>query len=240
MKIKKKVYYGTISSLTIGASTILGLLSFSGMYMLLPILPICIGTFILSVAYEGEIYLQNIKKAYKKLFKKDYQEIHATKKQILKCYQDEKNSYKPQFFKDYIAQLELVNYYKHQAKSKKQLKIAKKDQKNMEKWFTTLIYAPEKLPKLDATKEYIEEVNAWLAAKFGENFIKTNQSNSAKYYKKQKYAKLFSLFTAVCMTLSSYSLIAEACSLIPALASISFASLFIMPMAIISGIAYGL
>lgn len=58
--------------LTIGASLILGFLSFGGMFALWPILPLAFAAFGLSVAYEGEIYLQNIKGAFNKLFKRDY------------------------------------------------------------------------------------------------------------------------------------------------------------------------
>src|SRR3990167_6490880 len=52
----------------LGAVLIIGFLSFSGMYVLWPFLPVAIIAFILSVGYEGEIYLQNIKSAFDKLF----------------------------------------------------------------------------------------------------------------------------------------------------------------------------
>ncbi len=58
--------------LAIGASLIVGFLSFSGMYVLLPILPLAIVAFVLSIAYEGEIYLQNIRGAFDKLFNPNY------------------------------------------------------------------------------------------------------------------------------------------------------------------------
>jgi len=58
--------------LTLGASIILGFLSFSGMYVLWPILGLAIGAFVLSVVYEGEVYYQNIKGSLEKLFKPNY------------------------------------------------------------------------------------------------------------------------------------------------------------------------
>lgn len=39
------------------------------MYALYPILPLAFAAFGLSVAYEGEVYLQNIKGAFKKYLK---------------------------------------------------------------------------------------------------------------------------------------------------------------------------
>ena len=53
--------------LTLGASLLLGLLSFGGMYVLLPLLSVSIAAFVLSVIYEGEIYQKNISKALDKL-----------------------------------------------------------------------------------------------------------------------------------------------------------------------------
>ncbi len=56
----------------VGAGLIIGFLSFSGMYVLLPVLAVAIVAFVLSVAYEGEIYYQNIKNAFNKLFNPHY------------------------------------------------------------------------------------------------------------------------------------------------------------------------
>lgn len=67
--------------LACGASLIVGLLSFGGLFALWPILPLAGAAFVLSVAYEGEIYLQNIKGAMNKLFKPDH-----LKRQIAKDY----------------------------------------------------------------------------------------------------------------------------------------------------------
>lgn len=61
-----------ILAFAIGASLIIGFLSFSGMYVLLPLLPLAIAAFVLSIAYEGEIYLQNIRGAFDKLFNPNY------------------------------------------------------------------------------------------------------------------------------------------------------------------------
>ena len=72
-KNPRKIPYNiALIILTAGASLILGFLSFGGMYALLPFLPLAFAGFALSVSYEGEIYLQNIKGALKKLFKTNY------------------------------------------------------------------------------------------------------------------------------------------------------------------------
>lgn len=71
MSFKKFLRY-TTSALVIGAILILGFLAFSGIYVLAPILGLCIAAFILSVVFEGEIYYQNISKAIKSLIKPHY------------------------------------------------------------------------------------------------------------------------------------------------------------------------
>lgn len=58
--------------LVIGASIILGFLSFSGMYVLLPILAVGVVAYVLSVGFEGEIYYRNMMGALEKLFKPNY------------------------------------------------------------------------------------------------------------------------------------------------------------------------
>ncbi|MDP3705330.1 MAG: hypothetical protein Q8R24_05415 [Legionellaceae bacterium] len=61
-----------LAILVIGVSIIIGFLSFSGMYVLIPILAVAVVAFVLSVGFEGEIYYQNIIRALDKLFKPNY------------------------------------------------------------------------------------------------------------------------------------------------------------------------
>ena len=68
MNLKKLSYTLSLLLLTLGASLIIGLLSFGGFYTLMPSLSLAFASFILSVAYEGEIYYQNIKGALNHLF----------------------------------------------------------------------------------------------------------------------------------------------------------------------------
>lgn len=87
--------------LTVGASLILGFLSFGGMYALWPVLPLAFAGFALSVAYEGEIYLQNIKGALNKLFKFNYLKNYLAKEYLLNHFPNTDEENCPQFFKDY-------------------------------------------------------------------------------------------------------------------------------------------
>ncbi len=78
--MKNLPYNLLITLLTGGASLSLGFLSFSGMYALTPILPLAFAAFGLSVAYEAEIYLQNIKGAVAKLLKITYLDVSFRQK----------------------------------------------------------------------------------------------------------------------------------------------------------------
>ena len=69
--MKKSHKYIITTILTIGASLWLGLLSFSGMFVLIPSLGLALSAFVLSVLYDGEIYQKNINNALNKLFNND-------------------------------------------------------------------------------------------------------------------------------------------------------------------------
>lgn len=100
INLKKIPYNLALILLTAGASIILGFLSFSGMYALYPLLGLAFATFALSVAYEGEIYLQNIKGALTKLFKSDYLEHRMAKEYLLDHFPDNTEEEEcPQFSK---------------------------------------------------------------------------------------------------------------------------------------------
>lgn len=89
MKLKKIPRYLALSLLTTGASLILGFLSFGGMLALWPVLSLASAAFALSVAYEGEVYFQNIKGALSKLFKSNSVKQHLAKQYLLAHFPDE-------------------------------------------------------------------------------------------------------------------------------------------------------
>jgi hypothetical protein len=145
LKAKKIPYYLLLLLLTVGASLIIGFLSFGGMFALWPILPLAFGAFALSVAYEGEIYLQNIKGALNKLFfKRNYLEHQLAREYLLTNFPNTELEDCPQFFKDYKVQLELLHKFGHHALDKASQARKQKVQKtlaDMEKWFALQLYS---------------------------------------------------------------------------------------------------
>ena len=71
--------------LAISASLILGLLSFSGMLAIWPVLPFAFAAFFFAVVIEGQIYLDSIRSALGKLF-----DPHAYENQLTQLYLQEK------------------------------------------------------------------------------------------------------------------------------------------------------
>lgn len=151
MKYLKRLRYATLIFLTVGASIILGFLSFSGMFALWPVLPIAIGCFVLSLAVEGLIYYENIKRALKK-FKPDFLKLELAEELLLEYVptlemetgsKTDEYAKAPDFFKDYIVQLELykaLNHGKLDEAGIKNKKIVNKKLRDMEKWFALQLF----------------------------------------------------------------------------------------------------
>ncbi|CAM2901640.1 Uncharacterised protein [Legionella steigerwaltii] len=238
-KFKKIPSYVALGSLTVGASLILGFLSFGGMYALYPAISLAFATFGLSVAYEGEIYLQNIKGAFKKLFKKNYLENHLAKEYLLEHFSEAIQSKNcPQFFKDYDTQLKLLGEFNHKPLNKESRKRKKQIEKtlaDMEKWFALQLFASKEKKK---QSDYAEKLSEWLK----DHDQNTWQARLEKRQSTFKLVKGFSLLAATFMGLGSTYLIVEAFSVIPLMAAIPFAfwPIFIVPMAVVAGAAYGM
>lgn len=147
-----------------GAILVIGCLSFSGMYVLWPILPVALIALIFSVMYEGHIYIENITSAWNKLFEPDYlKETHA--KQVLhelmlaslpleNC---------PIFFKDYEKQLKLWALFEDKTLSAQALEKKEKIErtlKAMESWFTRQLFQDKVYVSSD--EAYQREVQTWL------------------------------------------------------------------------------
>ena len=116
MKLKKTLPSLAHWSLMLGAGLTLGFLSFSGMYALAPLLPLAFTALGLSVAYEGEIYLQNIKGAWRKLFKPNYVKQQLANDYLLQAL--ENNAQHP-FFDDYRLALLALDPFLHKRLDKK-------------------------------------------------------------------------------------------------------------------------
>ncbi|WP_051131837.1 hypothetical protein [Legionella tunisiensis] len=239
MKVKprKIPYYLLLLLLATGASLILGLLSFGGMFVLFPTLTVAGMALTLSVAYEGEIYLQNIRGALQKLFfKNDYLQNHLAKEYLLEKFPNTKEKC-PQFFKDYEAQLHLLHEFGHKRLSKEDAarkRLIEKNLRDMEKWFASQLF-----PKSyrHALSDYESELSEWLAQNNQLEHIELLEQRRATY----NAVKIFSLFAGFFMGYGTTYLLVEAFEVIPFLAAIPAASLpmLIVPMAIIAGSAYG-
>ncbi len=240
-KPRKIPYNLSLIFLTLGASLILGFLSFSGMYAILPMLPLAFASFALSVTYEGEIYLQNIKGAFKKLFKRNHLENELAKEYLLTHFPEDIHDVNcPQFFKDYKRQLKLLAAFGHKElneESKKRKRQVEKTLKDMEKWFAAQLFST----KDKATKDesaYAQQLRLWMEQHEQEQWQERLAESNFKF----QIIKGFSLLSALFMGLGTTYLIAEAFAVIPFFAAIPFTfwPLMIVPMAIIAGAAYGM
>lgn len=242
-RFKKFPRYLALGSLTVGASLILGFLSFGGMYALYPALYLAFATFGLSVAYEGEIYLQNIKGAFKKLFKSDYLQNHLAKEYLLENFPKNTDSEVcPQFFRDYETQLKLLGEFNHKPLNKEsriRKKQIEKTLADMEKWFALQLFATDKKKKeTEELSDYTKTLRQWLK----DHGQKGWQERLEKRQSTFNLVKGFSSLAATFMGLGSTYLIVEAFSVIPLMAAIPFAfwPILIVPMAVVAGAAYGM
>lgn len=243
MKLKKIPKYLALTLLTAGASLILGFLSFGGMFAIWPVLSIAFGAFALAVAYEGEIYIQNIKGALNKLFKHNHLKNLLAQNYLLENFPDTAAEDCPVFFVDYKIQLELLHQFGHKKldddnqKIKNQLELTLVD---MEKWFATQLFNEENdgIETNPRLLRYKKTLQAWL---------QINKQNEWKerYNSRQdtfKRVKIFSALAGFFMGIGSTYLLMEAFAVIPMFSAIAVTSLpfMIVPMAIIAGTAYGL
>ncbi|WP_045097094.1 efflux RND transporter permease subunit [Legionella fallonii] len=242
-KVRKIPYNLSLIFLTAGASLILGLLSFSGMYAILPMLPLAFASFALSVTYEGEIYLQNIKGAFKKLFKRNHLENELAKEYLLAHFPEDIHDVNcPQFFKDYKRQLKLLAAFGHKElneESKNRKKQVEKTLKDMERWFAAQLFSAKNKPAKDESA-YAQQLRLWLQRPEQEQ--EQWQEQLTDRNSKFQIIKAFSLLSALFMGAGTTYLIAEAFAVIPFFAAIPFAfwPIMIVPMALIAGAAYGM
>lgn len=234
IKAKKIPYYLLLTLLTLGASTIIGFLSFGGMYALYPLLLPAIATFFLSTAYEGEIYLQNIKGALSKLFKSNYLKQHFADKFLAE--QLRNNSDATLFFQDFTHQLRLLQPFSHKHLDKAQRKRKKeleKTIKTMRKWFARQLFRDD-----PAITNYEKNIHQWLLENDRATWLAKKKERQIVF----RLVQAFSLTTGVFMGLGTTYLLAEAFAVIPFLAVIPAVTLpfVIAPLAAIAGAAYGL
>ncbi|MFZ4077557.1 MAG: hypothetical protein ACOYKA_06195, partial [Legionellaceae bacterium] len=209
----KKLAYPLITTLTIGACLILGLLSFGGFYSIWPSIPLAATTLVLSIAYEGEIYFQNIKQALKKLFTPEVIEENIARADLLKKLQA--GTPLP-FSKNYINTLMLINFLDHRPPNA--LNLFHKE------------ILKRRLNRFERNHQrQLSQLKPYQAA------IKSNRWSF-------KLIALFSGVCAFFMTLGTSYLLIETFGVIPLLSTLPLTVIpaIIAPMAVIAGLAYGL
>jgi hypothetical protein len=215
--------------LTIGAVLLLGLLAFTGMYVLFPILSVAITTFALSVVYEAEIYQQNISNALDKLFDKDILMQTLGKNTLLeleKTYQS--NEKKPIFLDDYYR---LKNHKKKSAGDLERLR-------KMELWFAQLLFTREELESPYA-KGAVDELSRLKNDTNPEDGIDWEERlDRLRFYNLSLMA--LSSTAAVLMSLGTIYLLLDTLSILTFVSlSPALAPFVIIPLSIIAGVAYG-
>lgn len=206
------------------------------MFALWPILPLAFAALILSVAYEGEIYFQNIKGALNKLFfKRDYLKNYLGNEFLLKSLLNSTDENEPQFFKDYKAQLKLLHKFTHKNLDQESLARKKRTEKivrDMEKWFANELFSS----KESNLTPYQKELRDWLKANKQDEVV--NLFNARK--KMFVGVTVFSVISGVFMGLGTTYLLVEVFTIVPLLAGIPFGilPLIVIPMALIAGAAY--
>lgn len=238
MKLKKIPYYLLVLLLTTGPTLVIGFLSFGGMLALWACLPVAIGALVLSMAYEAEIYSQNIKGALNKLFfKRNYLQQEFANRFLLDNFPDIKADNCPQFFKDYSALEEQLNQFGDGRLTKKgaeQKKWVQKSLKDAEKWFTHQLF----LSNQSQASNYQNELQTWLHQHNKNEAVKSFNTRHQVFHG----VKLFSVLAGIFMGLGTTYLMLEGFAAIPLLASIPLGLLpvIILPLAINAGIAYAL
>jgi uncharacterized membrane protein len=233
MKFKHIPKYLLIFLLTLGASVTLGLLSFGGAYLFIPLISLGIAAFTLSVAYEAEIYWQNLNGAMDKLLKRDYLKNLMGRNFLLDLAHDNDC----QFLRDYKAQLRLVNAYQNKRldkESQKRKKQAEKTLRAMEKWFTNIAFSD----KASYQSQYEQEIKHIIDKNNGDIIKKRFKKHKAYYHIAKAVCIAIGVFTSLGTLYLFFDIIA-ALSLVSIISGPALPFILI-PAAIIAGAAYGL
>ncbi len=241
---KKKIRNALLFILTFGASLTIGLLSFSGMFVIWPIIPLAIAAFLLAVAYEGEIFWQNIKGAFKTLFSRQ-----ALRRQLLREFLY-KNIAKntdlqtlPILLQDYLKDIQELQDLECHAEhitlsieNKAYRKRLNQKIKAFEIEFAKYLL-DLKSPDTHLSKD-AKELRQWFRANNGEAFKKTHYIRLGLF----TASKVFSIVAGTCICFGTGYLLFDAFMTIPFLAAIPVAGIpiIILTLSVISGIAYAL
>ena len=255
--------YISVSVLSTGAALTVGLLTFSGMFALLPIFSLPLVAMFLAVAYEGEVYVQNIRSAWDKLFKPRHHERMIAKdllrNQIYNTAHDQRRA-RPQFFEDLLNTLELLHKYEDTKNPKYDSKIKelKTQIELMVEYFTNKLFDITISTELSMKDKYNKQLDYWLSKPkpslpkpsfFSETTCmeipksrkKIAQALLASEQRAFSMQKWFSVVAGFAMGLGTTYLLVEAFTVLPVIVFLPVAMwpVLIVPLAIIAGVAYG-
>jgi len=240
MKLKKIPKYLAIVLLAAGASLILGVLSFSGMFALWSLLTLASASLILSVAYNGEVIWKNVNKALQKLLKPDYIKRQLAISYLRAHFPKAGTQGRAQFFTDYEEKVMRLHDFDHKKLNKAdraEKKRLEKELNVMRKWFSQQLFPS---PNESEVSPYAKQVRDWLAKLAKQEAVDWPTLLKNRHQAFQR-AALPSALAAVLMSLGTTYLLAEAFAIIPFTATLSVATLpiLIVPMSLIAGVAYG-
>jgi hypothetical protein len=227
--LKETLLRFSLTLLSLGASLILGVLSFGGTYLLWPALIPSLTFSILAVVYEFEIYGQNLERTFEKLFTTDYFEEQLAREMLHPLLKDKNNPITKQFW----AYRQDLNKILSNRKAVRQFAPIFSKQLRAE------------TPPDASEPQYVHALYAYLHMP-----KPNNQPSLHEQYKTRLEArrwplfglKVFSTITSLFMGLSTTYMLVDLFLTVPMLATIPLAiwPIIITPLAVISGIAYGL
>lgn len=215
MNIQKSAKKALQAFFTIGASTTLGFLSFSGMYAIAPILALGIAAFGLSILYEGEIYHANIKKALKKLWQPSYFKQQTANEILNQIVAEPLSCDAPQFLKDYQTLYQYCQKNPHHQSALKQLKA-------MRRYFMLRLFN-----KQAGQSDYSESLQRFIKSQLNLSKIKISQQ---KKQTQRRLGLIFSILSGSLFGFGTLYLLADG------IAALSFLSISatLLPYIIVS------
>lgn len=227
---------GTATFLGAGAAVALGLLSFSGMYTMVPIVALAMGSFGLVTMYEAEVFIQNIKGAFKKLSLSYIRQQMATKLLVQKI--RDGHGQDCQFFIDYEKQLKRLYSYQDEVPltpdARKRKRETEAELNRMEAWFSELVFDKDK--NIERSQIESEVIAVFKQGSELDDLINTYKKR-APYY---TVGKVLGGIGALCSTLGTIYLFGQALPLIPFIAGFSVSLAFpIITLSVFAGLGYG-
>jgi hypothetical protein len=232
--------------LTVGASLVLGLLSFAGFYAIFPYVPFAITSFFLATIYEAQIFDQNITDVLNKLSAKDYFKqlrsnrlLDALNEKFGTALQE-----KHSFFKEYEELQEYIHKLEHRKQHDKTQKAALKTSRKrlvlLQRYFMQTIFDPQEENTLEAKalREFLNTLEK------DETFPDIDCPDNLMLEAQQKekllrLGKYFSRISGLFIAVGTAALLFESIPMISFI-TLSAAAMpyVVIPLAIFAGLSY--